>query len=230
MNDSSAPRGRRLAVLSIGALGVVYGDIGTSPLYALRECFHGEFAVPLTPANVLGVLSLVFWSLIAVISIKYLAFVMRADNRGQGGILALVALAVPRDVTQGRSWLLALLGLFGASLLYGDGMITPAISVLSAVEGLELAAPALDNAVVPVTVAILIGLFAIQRHGTGRVGSLFGPVMAAWFATLAALGVRGIQHDLRRLPDYGTWQLFFYDPNDAKIELDFDPSEQSARA
>ncbi len=202
----ASPRGRYLAALALGALGVVYGDIGTSPLYALRECFHGQYAVAPTPANVLGVLSLVFWSLIIVISIKYLVFVMRADNRGQGGILALVALAVPRDMpARGRSWMLALLGLFGASLLYGDGMITPAISVLSAVEGLELAAPALGRAVVPTTVAILIGLFAIQRHGTGRVGAFFGPVMVLWFATLAALGVRGIQHDPGVLVALAPW-------------------------
>src|SRR5262247_2804412 len=171
-------RGGYLAALALGALGVVYGDIGTSPLYALRECFHGEHGVPPTPEHVLGVLSLVFWSLILVISIKYLVFVMRADNHGEGGILALVALAVPRDAApRGLPWALALLGVFGASLLYGDGMITPAISVLSAVEGLELAAPGLDSWVVPLTVLILIGLFALQSRGTGRMGNLFGPVM-----------------------------------------------------
>jgi KUP system potassium uptake protein len=188
--------GRRLAALCVGALGVVYGDIGTSPLYALRECFHGVHAVAPTPANVLGVLSLVFWSLVAVISVKYLAVVLRADNRGQGGILALVALAVPRTAApQGRARWLALLGLFGASLLYGDGMITPAISVISAVEGLEVAAPGLARFVVPATLAILVGLFAIQSRGTGRVGALFGPVMVVWFAVLGALGVAGILHE-----------------------------------
>jgi KUP system potassium uptake protein len=213
--SQAPPRGRYLAALALGALGVVYGDIGTSPLYAIRECFHGSYAVAPTAANVLGVLSLVFWSLILVISIKYLVFVMRADNRGQGGILALVALAVPRDVNpQRRPWLLALLGLFGASLLYGDGMITPAISVLSAVEGLEVAAPALEPFVVPVTVAILVGLFAIQRHGTGRVGSLFGPVMVFWFTTLAALGVHGIQHDPGVLGALAPWHaLTFFAEN-----------------
>jgi KUP system potassium uptake protein len=186
-------RGRYLALLSLGALGVVYGDIGTSPLYAIRECFHGEYGVEPTPAHVIGVLSLMFWSLVLVISIKYIVFVMRADNRGEGGILSLVALAVPRDAaTKGSAWVIALLGVFGAALLYGDGMITPAISVLSAVEGLELAAPALARFVVPVTVAILIGVFAIQSRGTGRVGALFGPVMVVWFLTLAVLGVRGI--------------------------------------
>jgi KUP system potassium uptake protein len=204
---SGAPAASRsFAAPALGALGVVYGDIGTSPLYALRECFHGGHAVEPTPANVLGVLSLVFWSLIVVISIKYLAFVMRADNGGQGGILALVALAVPRDVNpRRRSWPLALLGLFGASLLYGDGMITPAISVLSAVEGLEVAAPSFAPFVAPTTVLILIGLFSIQRHGTGRVGALFGPVMLVWFGVLALLGVRGIQHDVGVLMALAPW-------------------------
>ena len=187
----TGPQGRRLLVLSLGALGVVYGDIGTSPLYALRECFHGEYAVAVTPTNVLGVLSLVLWSLVLVISVKYLGFVLRADNRGEGGILALVALAVPRYAPRRAAWL-ALLGLFGASLLYGDGMLTPAISVLAAVEGLEVVTPALRPIVIPLTVVILIGLFAIQNRGTGRVGTLFGPIVIAWFLTIAALGARGI--------------------------------------
>ena len=190
------PRGRYLAALSLGALGVVYGDIGTSPLYALRECFHGEYAVAPTPGNVLGVLSLVLWSLLALISVKYLGFVLRADNRGEGGILALVALLIPHaQPEQGRSRKLALVGLFGAALLYGDSMITPAISVLSAVEGLEVATPAFRSIVVPATVLILVGLFAIQKHGTGRMGTLFGPVTLVWFATLGVLGVRGIARD-----------------------------------
>ncbi len=202
----TAVRARSLAASGLGALGVVYGDIGTSPLYALRECFHGRYAVEATPANVLGVLSLVFWSLIIVISVKYLVFVMRADNRGEGGILAMVALVVPPDVNLRRSsWVLALLGLFGASLLYGDGMITPAISVLSAVEGLEVATPALKPFVLPITVSILVGLFAIQRHGTGRVGTFFGPVMVVWFGTLAVLGVRGILHDVGVLAALAPW-------------------------
>jgi len=188
---SGAPQGRRLFLLSLGALGVVFGDIGTSPLYALRECFHGEYAVDVTPANVLGILSLVLWSLVLVISVKYLGFVLRADNRGEGGILALVALAVPRYAPR-RAASLAMLGLFGASLLYGDGMLTPAISVLAAVEGLEVVAPGLQSFVIPSTVVILIGLFSIQSRGTGRVGALFGPVVIAWFVTLAALGLRGI--------------------------------------
>jgi KUP system potassium uptake protein len=201
---AAAPRGLYLGTLSLGALGVVYGDIGTSPLYALRECFHGVYAVPASEANVLGVLSLVFWSLVLVISIKYLAFVLRADNRGEGGILALVALAVPREAGARSRWL-ALLGLFGASLLYGDGVITPAISVLSAIEGLEVAAPALGRFVVPVTLAILVGLFAIQRHGTGRVGRVFGPLMLVWFATLAVLGASGIAREPHVLAAVGPW-------------------------
>jgi KUP system potassium uptake protein len=188
---NDAPTGRRLLLLSLGALGVVYGDIGTSPLYALRECFHGEYAVAVTPGNVLGVLSLVLWSLVLVISVKYLGFVLRADNRGEGGILALVALAVPRYAPRNTAWL-ALLGLFGASLLYGDGMLTPAISVLSAVEGIEVVTPALAPLVIPGTVAILIGLFSIQSRGTGRVGALFGPVVIVWFVAIALLGLRGI--------------------------------------
>ncbi len=188
-----APRGRYLALLCLTALGVVYGDIGTSPLYALRECFHGPHAVAVTRSNVLGVLSLVFWSLVVVISIKYLVFVLRADNNGEGGILALTALAVPRPSgpRRPRSPLL-FVGLFGAALLYGDGMITPAISVLSAVEGLRVATPALEHAVEPATVAILIGLFLMQRRGTVGVGAIFGPVMGLWMTCIAALGVRQI--------------------------------------
>ncbi|MGE5276692.1 MAG: potassium transporter Kup [Acidobacteriota bacterium] len=187
------PHGRYLALLCLTALGVVYGDIGTSPLYALRECFHGPHAVAVTRSNVLGVLSLVFWSLVVVISIKYLVFVLRADNRGEGGILALTALAVPRAAaSRGALPPLLFVGLFGAALLYGDGMITPAISVLSAVEGLRVATPALEHVVEPVTVVILIGLFLIQRRGTVGVGAIFGPAMALWMICLAALGLRQI--------------------------------------
>ncbi|HEV2853959.1 MAG TPA: potassium transporter Kup [Thermoanaerobaculia bacterium] len=176
--------------LSLGALGVVYGDIGTSPLYALRECFLGSHSVPPTRLNVLGVMSLIFWSLIIVISIKYLVFVMRADNRGEGGILALMALI--RTGHGRRRGLLIVMGLFGAALLYGDGMITPAISVLSAVEGLEVATTFFDPYVIPITIVILVGLFVIQSRGTEGIGKLFGPVMMVWFATLALLGLRWI--------------------------------------
>ncbi|HXV35932.1 MAG TPA: KUP/HAK/KT family potassium transporter, partial [Myxococcota bacterium] len=195
-----------MASLTVGALGVVYGDIGTSPLYAMRESFHPEHGVAATPAAVLGVLSLVFWSLVTVISVKYLAFVLRADNHGQGGILALVALAVPRaHEARGRTKALALVGVFGAALLYGDGMLTPAISVLSAVEGLRIAAPALSALVVPTTIAILVALFWLQRRGTGRVGALFGPVMMLWFAVLAALGAVGIAREPQVLAAVAPW-------------------------
>jgi KUP system potassium uptake protein len=171
----------------------VYGDIGTSPLYALRECFHGPHAVPATPENILGVLSLIFWSLTLIISIKYLIFVMRADNDGEGGILALLALVSqqPSHQRRGRATLIAL-GLFGAALLYGDGMITPAISVLGAVEGLTVATHVFEPYVVPITVTILVALFLIQSRGTGTVGALFGPIMIVWFLTIALLGVRWI--------------------------------------
>jgi KUP system potassium uptake protein len=189
--ETSAPTDlRRLLGLALGALGVVYGDIGTSPLYALRECFHGGHGVLPSHDNVLGVLSLVFWSLIIIISLKYLVFVMRADNRGEGGILALMALVPPkfREVSGGQ-WVVVALGLFGAALLYGDGMITPAISVLSAVEGLEVATPLFSHYVVPITLVILLGLFMIQRRGTAGIGALFGPVMILWFLILAVLGI-----------------------------------------
>jgi KUP system potassium uptake protein len=183
----------RLVKLSLVALGVVYGDIGTSPLYALRECFSGEHAVEATPANIFGVLSLTFWSLIVVVSVKYLIFVMRADNQGEGGILALTALVQPArgDQHSGRGHLI-LLGLFGAALLYGDGMITPAISVLSAVEGLRVATPLFDPYVSPLTVCILVALFLVQQRGTARVGAIFGPVTLTWFLIIAVLGARGI--------------------------------------
>ena len=192
--ESKPATGRYLAFLTVGALGVVYGDIGTSPLYALRECFAGAHGLPPTPANVLGVLSLIFWSLLLIVCVKYLAIVMRATNKGEGGILALMALAFPKQspgAKQQRTLLIGL-GVFGAALLYGDGMITPAISVLSAIEGLNVATPALQYFVIPLTVLTLVGLFAAQSSGTGRVGSIFGPVMVIWFLTLAGLGVRGL--------------------------------------
>jgi KUP system potassium uptake protein len=180
---------RKLLPLTLTAIGVVYGDIGTSPLYAMRECFFGSHSVPATQENVLGVLSLIIYSLLLVISIKYIAIVMRADNQGEGGILALTAL-LPERADRRASWpALILLGIFGAALLYGDGMITPAITVLGAVEGLKLATPLFEPYVAPVAVVILIAVFAIQRHGTHRVGRLFGPIMVAWFVAIAALGV-----------------------------------------
>jgi len=185
---------RYLGVLTLGALGVVYGDIGTSPLYAFRECFGGAKPLPVTPENVLGILSLIFWSLILIVSIKYLSIVMRAANKGEGGILALMSLAFPNrspSAGRGRAWLVGL-GVFGAALLYGDGMITPAISVLSAIEGINVATPALERFVIPLTILTLVGLFAVQKHGTGKVGAVFGAVMVVWFLTLALLGIGGI--------------------------------------
>jgi KUP system potassium uptake protein len=183
----------RLASICLAALGVVYGDIGTSPIYALRECFFGAGHVAPTSHNVLGILSLIVWALILTISVKYLVFVMRADNKGEGGIIALVALLNPWRAKPGtRPHVLMLLGLFGGALLYGDGTLTPAISVLSAVEGLQVATAQFQPYVVPITLAILIALFAVQHRGTGGLGAIFGPVIALWFLALAALGVRGI--------------------------------------
>ena len=200
MSPSPRPdRARRLFPLTLTALGVVYGDIGTSPLYAMRECFFGSHSVPATHDNVLGVLSLIIYSLLLVISIKYVAIVMRADNQGEGGVLALTSLVPGRGggpagasrLAVGRPVLIAL-GIFGTALLYGDGMITPAISVLGAVEGLEVATPAFQPYLVPITAAILIGLFVIQKYGTHRVGGLFGPIMIVWFVTIAGLGISWI--------------------------------------
>ncbi|MGH7664335.1 MAG: potassium transporter Kup, partial [Gemmatimonadaceae bacterium] len=210
------PRGRRLAILSLTALGVVYGDIGTSPLYAIRECFNGEHGIAATVANVYGVLSLIVWALILVVSIKYLVFVMRADNRGEGGTFALLALLLqkkqPGEGFGGRMLLIAL-GLFGASLLFGEGIITPAMSVLSAVEGLEIATPGLSHFVIPITVTILFILFVFQKHGTARVGSVFGPVMLLWFATIATLGVLEIAREPQILLAVNPWYgvRFFLD-------------------
>ena len=188
-----------LLKIALGALGVVYGDIGTSPLYAFRECFSGAHALAPTPANVLGLLSLFFWALTFVVSIKYLIFVTRADNNGEGGVLALMSLLLPADeaARTKRTAVLVLLGLFGAALLYGDGVITPAISVLSAVEGLEVATSAFAPVVVPITCVILVGLFWVQRRGTGGIGAVFGPITLLWFAALAALA---LPHIVRR-PD-----------------------------
>ncbi|MDS4022604.1 MAG: potassium transporter Kup [Candidatus Competibacter sp.] len=189
-HSDSAPRDTQLLPLTLAAIGVVYGDIGTSPLYAMRECFGGSHALAPTHDNVLGVLSLIFWALIIVISVKYVTFVMRADNRGEGGILALLALTTHnfKGTARQRAWLIGL-GIFGASLFYGDGVITPAISVLSAVEGLHIATPMLDDYVIPITLVILLALFLIQARGTAQVGAYFGPIMVLWFATLALLGL-----------------------------------------
>jgi KUP system potassium uptake protein len=204
---------KRTAVLALGALGIVYGDIGTSPLYALRECFFGPHSVPPSPENVLGVLSLIFWSLIIVVSVKYLLFVMRADNRGEGGILALMALALqrPRGQAHRSRPLLMTLGIFGAALLYGDGMITPAITVLSAVEGLSVATPVFEPYVVPVTLVIILIIFLVQRHGTAGIGAVFGPVMCVWFTMLGVLGFKEVLHNPAVLGALNPWHgaLFF---------------------
>ncbi len=181
--------------LSLGALGVVFGDIGTSPLYALRECFGGAHGLNATPENVVGILSLIVWTMIVVICVKYMAFVMRADNKGEGGILSLMALAVrsQHDKTKvRRRWIMTTLGLFGAALLYGDGMITPAVSVLSAMEGLTLVAPKLEPFVIPLTIFVINALFLMQRYGTGRIGVIFGPILLIWFVTLGVLGLNGL--------------------------------------
>ena len=186
---ASKHRGSRLALLCLASLGIVYGDIGTSPLYAMRECFYGQHSVPPTHANVLGVLSLILWSLVLIISVKYLTLILRADNRGEGGILALATLV--SDVLR-RGKFLFLLGLFGAALLYADGMITPAISVMGAIEGLHVATPLFDPYVVPIAVVILIGLFLFQSRGTTGVGTVFGPITMLWFVAISLLGLQQI--------------------------------------
>jgi KUP system potassium uptake protein len=183
-----------LAGLSLAAIGIVYGDIGTSPLYAFRESFHDEYGLAVSHANVLGILSLIFWALILVITIKYLVFVLRADNDGEGGIIALTALITPSGDGEGstlRRWLV-LAGLFGAALLYGDSMITPAISVLSAIEGLKVATPLFEPYVIPITIGILLGLFIFQSQGTAGLGMIFGPITTVWFVVLGILGVSQI--------------------------------------
>ena len=189
-------RSEPIAALSLAALGVVFGDIGTSPLYAFQQCFTGDFPAAVTADNVLGICSLIFWSLVVVVCVKYVTFMLRADYDGQGGTLALLAQLIPPRRTSIPLGLggLALVVLFGSSMLYGDGAITPAISVISAVEGLEVWTKAMTAYVVPISVVILIALFAAQRRGTGRIGKLFGPIMLLWFATIAASGVWGILH------------------------------------
>ncbi len=183
---------KEVPLLAMAALGIIYGDIGTSPLYTIKECFAGAHGVAPTPANVLGILSLVFWSLVLVVGLKYVVFILRADNRGEGGIYALLAMLQGTRIN-GRAWsALSLLAVLGAALLYGDGVITPAISVLSAIEGLNMATDAAAPYVVPLTCLVLFGLFFIQQYGTARIGALFGPIMVAWFLVLGGLGLRAI--------------------------------------
>lgn len=185
-----------LSAMSLGALGVVFGDIGTSPLYALKESFHAAHGLPITHATVLGILSMIFWSLMLMVTLKYVAFIMRADNHGEGGIMALLALNMGNSKLSRRARnALVAVGLFGAALFFGDGIITPAISVLSAVEGLSIATPVFTPYVVPITIGVLVGLFMIQRKGTGSMGRLFGPVMLAWFLMLGALGLYNLGHN-----------------------------------
>ncbi|MEQ1877312.1 MAG: potassium transporter Kup [Bdellovibrionia bacterium] len=203
----------RSTSLALGALGVVFGEIGTSPLYVMRVAFHGSHSIPITPDNVMGILSLILWSLVLVISVKYPVLVTRADNRGEGGVLALTALAAPpRLVRRGIINRFALyIGLFGAALLFGDGVLTPAISVLSAVEGLRVATPFFNPYVIPITIIILAGIFFGQRFGTGKIGAIFGPVILLWFIFIGLLGILGISQNpavLQALNPFHAYQFF----------------------
>lgn len=209
----SNPTGKRLAILTLTALGVVYGDIGTSPLYAMKEAFSKpEYGLTTDPATVYGVLSLVLWSLILVVSIKYIVFILRADNRGEGGILAMLALLIRDDGTpRAKRGILITLALFGAALLYGDGIITPAMSVLGAMEGLEVVSPGALALVVPLTIGILIGVFAVQRWGTHKVGVFFGPMMLVWFFSIGAIGlVEILRHPDVLVAINPAWGLRFF--------------------
>jgi KUP system potassium uptake protein len=211
--DNSGDTKARMRAMVLGAIGVVYGDIGTSPLYTIKQTF-GEHGAPPTTANVLGVLSCIFWSLVLVVSVKYAGFIMRADNKGEGGIMALTALA-QRSVrsSQRARWWIVVLGLFGAALFFGDGVITPAISVLGAVEGLEVLAPGLAHWVVPLSALIIVALFAFQNRGTGKVGAVFAPIMIVWFLTLAVLGVWHVAQNpsvLRALSPYYAIDFFVH--------------------
>jgi KUP system potassium uptake protein len=223
LSSPTAPRSpAALAALTLGALGVVYGDIGTSPLYALKEVFHGGH-VPATHDNILGVLSLIFWTMTIIVSLKYVLLVLRADNNGEGGLIAMLALATTavKDRPALRSGLMTV-GLFGTAIFYGDGVITPAISVLSAVEGLEVVAPSLHAAVIPITLLVLTGLFAVQRFGTGGIGKAFGPVTMLWFVALVALGlphVVGNPHVLLALNPLYAYGFFAAQPLVAFIGL-----------
>ena len=202
----------KAGALTIAAIGIVFGDIGTSPLYALKETFQPKYGIPLNEGTVMGVLSVMFWAMMALVAVKYLVFMMRADNKGEGGILALTALA-QRCFRRGtrKHWWVVALGMFGASMFYGDAIITPAMTVMSAVEGLKLVTPALHAYVMPISIGILIGLFVIQRHGTATIGKFFGPTMLLWFFVLAALGLAQIVQNpgiLKALNPWYSWQFF----------------------
>jgi KUP system potassium uptake protein len=212
----SPQKQQNLSTLMLGAIGVVYGDIGTSPLYALKETFAGHHPLPVTEANVLGVLSIMFWTIMLLVSLKYVTIIMRADNHGEGGSLALLALASELNSNKPKSkWLFAMLGVFAAALFYGDSMITPAISVLSAVEGLDIIAPQLNSFVLPITIMVLTALFFVQKRGTGAMGMAFGPIMILWFSVLGVLGILSIAqspHVLLALNPVYAYQFLFLDP------------------
>ncbi len=221
--STSAEHKSSLAALSLGALGVVYGDIGTSPLYAFQTAFSPDHGVPYSPHNILGVLSLIFWALTLIVLVKYVLLVLRADNDGEGGILALMALVMRRFAKGSRGRMIAItLGLIGASMFYGDSVITPAISVLSAIEGLGVATPVFNDWIVPITAGILVALFVVQKHGTNAVGRFFGPVMLLWFTVIGLLGVVQIVQNPTVLlavnPYYGA-ELFYREPGVALILL-----------
>ncbi len=222
-NSKHAPAKAGLAALTLGALGVVFGDIGTSPLYAMKETFSPEHGLKADPTAVFGVLSLIFWAITIVVTCKYVLFILRMDNEGEGGVMALISLIRrARLDTPRATWALVAMGAFGAALFYGDGMITPAISVLSAVEGLEVVAPSMETIVVPATLVILSTLFFVQRFGTGPLGRLFGPIMGAWFGALAIFGLGKVVGDpsvLKALsPTYGV-QFFFDHGGEAFLAL-----------
>src|SRR4030095_11812314 len=202
---------RRLAGLMLGAVGIVYGDIGTSPLYAVRECFAPSHGVRVDRDSVLGVLSMIVWTLVLIVCGKYVTMMLRADNRGEGGILALLSLAFGEAKSQSRRRAaLMALGVFGAALLYGDGIITPCVTVMGALEGLEVATPMFTPYIVPISIAVLLVLFGFQNAGTGRVGAVLGPIMVVWFATLAVLGVRGIAMAPEVLLSLLPWHAFTF--------------------
>jgi len=215
---------KRKIVLGVGALGVVFGDIGTSPIYAFQEIFDGAHSIPALESRVMGAASMVFWTLTLIVSVKYVLIVMRADNKGEGGIIALASLAAGAvsGMTRGRKITIMGLGILGAALFYGDGMITPAVSVLSAVEGLEVVDPGLDTWVVPIAVAILIALFMVQRHGTGKMGMAFGPIMFVWFICIAVLGFASVLQTpeiIGAINPYHAYQFFAGEPMLAFLAL-----------